>query len=371
MKKDPICYCFLSIWNKNNKCNYNDNTLLKETEFNEGNKILIGFNKIRECKCGKIHPKKYSIILREWKKNQKGEKYAENLKDYTYTQEFREEFTIKDIKIFIQNKSNQELITPVCVCFLSVWEYIKEENKWNLYSDDIKLNDTKFSEKNPMLIYIDKIDKKCECQKYESFHEIFEVKKQNSEQEKNLLTKINDLQAQLDENERIKEEEENRKKIEEEKREIGEEDFNNNIGNIIKNFYDNNKVEIFSNLDNDIENYFKENISFINMEQISILKKNFANNIINFLKIKLKLKDLNYQISHFNILVLGFTGAGKSTLINKVLKTEKAKTSYGSIGTKNIKSYESEKSKGIKILHVDMNLKKFIILKKPLKIRKY
>ena len=72
LKLEPICFCFLSLWNGNKKCDYKDDALLKNTEFNEKNKILIGFNKAKECKCGKLNPRNFSIEFGEWKDDEKG-----------------------------------------------------------------------------------------------------------------------------------------------------------------------------------------------------------------------------------------------------------------------------------------------------------
>ena len=59
---------------------------------------------------------------------------------------------------------------------------------------------------------------------------------------------------------------------------------------------------------------------------------------------------MNINISNFNIIILGNTGVGKSTLLNTVLKEELAKTNFGDACTMGVpKAYESEKAKGIRI----------------------
>ena len=58
------------------------------------------------------------------------------------------------------------------------------------------------------------------------------------------------------------------------------------------------------------------------------------------------------QMNHFNILVLGQTGVGKSTLINSVLKLpaeEEAQTGTGKPITQGIKDYESSSVKGLRL----------------------
>lgn len=61
-------------------------------------------------------------------------------------------------------------------------------------------------------------------------------------------------------------------------------------------------------------------------------------------------ENLDFKISHFNILIMGNTGVGKSTLLNKVLKEQLAKTDFGNACTQGKpKAYESKNAKGIRI----------------------
>ena len=183
--------------------------------------MLIEYNKARKCKCGKINPKKFPIQFNEFTDNK-----SLFLKKYIYIQKFREEFTIKDAKIFIQQQSLNDLITPVCICFLQAYEYIN--NEWILHDDDKKLNDTKFNEQNIIYMYI--IGRKCTCNLYDSIKEKFDNRKKFKEQEE----QIKSLKGIIKENEKnMKEKEEQRKREEEKRKRIekeAEETFNNKKG---------------------------------------------------------------------------------------------------------------------------------------------
>ena len=82
-------------------------------------------------------------------------------------------------------------------------------------------------------------------------------------------------------------------------------------------------------------------------------KEKFSKNIRDFMEEKINsIKDDNLaiKISHFNILIMGNTGVGKSTLLNKVLKEQLAKTDFGNACTQGKpKPYESNNAKGIRI----------------------
>ena len=63
-----------------------------------------------------------------------------------------------------------------------------------------------------------------------------------------------------------------------------------------------------------------------------------------------KEENMKTNISSFNIIILGNTGVGKSTLLNTVLKEKLAKTDLCDVCTMGVpKPYESEKAKGIRI----------------------
>jgi predicted GTPase len=89
----------------------------------------------------------------------------------------------------------------------------------------------------------------------------------------------------------------------------------------------------------------------MNVSSITQAEK-FSINIKNVFEEKIEVLndiDLISKISHFNILVMGQTGAGKSKLLNKVLRAQLDKTFFGNICTQNIESYESPNAKGLRI----------------------
>ena len=94
------------------------------------------------------------------------------------------------------------------------------------------------------------------------------------------------------------------------------------------------------NLSNDIEELFKKLVESEN------IKKTFLNIILEEIK---KFK-YNKNIKSYNIQIIGKTGVGKSTLINTLLRTDLAETSFGQVGTYETKEYTSPKFPFIKFI---------------------
>ena len=101
----------------------------------------------------------------------------------------------------------------------------------------------------------------------------------------------------------------------------------------------------------------KLNISFHQFTEENIIKiseeEKFSKNVRNVIEDKidsLDEKTLDFRVSHFNILILGNTGVGKSTLVNTILKSKLAETDDHKPCTMGKpRAYESEKAKGIRI----------------------
>ena len=118
---------------------------------------------------------------------------------------------------------------------------------------------------------------------------------------------------------------------------------------------------INTTLKEDINKFFekrKEAFPSKELEEQMILLKGYEemqNKIENSIKQSVDtIKDLQYttKMNHFNILVLGQTGVGKSTLINSVLKLppeEEAETGTGKPITQETKEYTSKSVKGIRL----------------------
>jgi len=109
------------------------------------------------------------------------------------------------------------------------------------------------------------------------------------------------------------------------------------------------------------EEFLKEmknlKISFSDLTKEIIIKisknEKFSKNVKDVIEYKvesLNEETIDFKVSHFNILILGNTGVGKSTLVNTILKCDLAKTDKHKPCTMGKpKAYESKEAKGIRI----------------------
>ena len=165
---------------------------------------------------------------------------------------------------------------------------------------------------------------------------------------------IQDLRNELKKKD---EEYENKKKQKKEKKEQKRKEVYEILNNSIKeskslilkdceNEFDNIKdiycIEEIKNinLSKDIEDLFSE------LFESEGVKKIFLNIILE------KIKDFKYdkKINSYNIQIIGKTGVGKSTLINTLLRTEVAETSFGKVGTYETKGYTCKRFPFIKFI---------------------
>ena len=142
--------------------------------------------------------------------------------------------------------------------------------------------------------------------------------------------------------------------------------FENQMNTRIDNFLNNNCENIQEIIEEKFKNYFK-NVKFeLQNEIINILNKENSNN---FFENKIEelssiiIKDYVQKTKHLNIYLVGKSGIGKSTLINKIIGKKEAKTGVGRPVTQITKSYESNNirlwdTKGIEMS--EYNLKKVI-----------
>ena len=166
--------------------------------------------------------------------------------------------------------------------------------------------------------------------------------------------------------EQLKQIEENKKQYEEEnkRKDVARDKFNNNSRLISKDYINILKSELnketlaYFNLKNEIyfqennlhlfEQYFKESAKAI------VEYEKVVNSVSETIKHTAKPLSLNNNnlINHLNILVLGRTGVGKSTLINSVLKLKDDKAASegkGGCVTKEHKDYTSDVVKGLRL----------------------
>jgi len=135
-------------------------------------------------------------------------------------------------------------------------------------------------------------------------------------------------------------------------------DFINDLPNAIKSFYKTNIDRMVSNIKKKVNKLFDEKkISFeiskdlikelSEEEKFALYIKDDLENAIGIISDKDEFSIS--KVNHFNILVMGRSGVGKSTLINKVLKKELAETKDFDNCTKNIEPYESNKFLGLRL----------------------
>ena len=206
-------------------------------------------------------------------------------------------------------------------------------------------------------------------------YEINRIQKQNEQQflkieqdknrQKELFTqRFNNLEKTLDEKDKqLKiytkrlEENENEKKALRKNENDAENEFISQQSQIYQRYFANNKSLLSKDIEEKINKIIDEKISMENINEDIIYKivkdEKFQKNVKEFIDDKitnLNNDDLNINITAFNIIVLGNTGVGKSTLLNTVLKEKLAETDFGDGCTMGVpKPYESNKAKGIRI----------------------
>lgn len=111
-------------------------------------------------------------------------------------------------------------------------------------------------------------------------------------------------------------------------------------------FLRNIKKDILKTIKNKFDSYFKKIIlnemtnEIMNISKKENFKENFKKSSEDFYK--KAIKEFSDKTKHLNILIIGKSGVGKSTLINAILKEDRAKTQLGRPCTEGINFYESE-----------------------------
>ena len=167
--------------------------------------------------------------------------------------------------------------------------------------------------------------------------------------------KIKTLERELKQNKQKIEENEKEKKIMKQNEIKAEKEFLTENNQIFNNFFEKNKNVIASEIELKLTKLIDDNISLEEIDEDFILKIVKEEKYQKILKefIDDKISNLNNEsinISSFNVIIIGNTGVGKSTLLNTVLKEKLAETKFGDRCTMGVpRAYESEKVKGIRI----------------------
>ena len=165
----------------------------------------------------------------------------------------------------------------------------------------------------------------------------------------------NEREKQRIEEERRKMEEKKRRREEEERRKIEEHrikvnNANNELKNLNNNFLINYNIKISQK---GINKLYETNklLDILNMIPKDSINK-FIENKTNYISENV-IKSMLIDSKHFNIILIGKTGVGKSTLINSILKLDrsnKAKEGFGLSTTKTFQEYTSNKRPGLRLI---------------------
>jgi len=179
------------------------------------------------------------------------------------------------------------------------------------------------------------------------------MEKKQKEIEENFQKKIEMIKKQF-QDERDEEQknklEKKQKKLEEQKKKI--EDINNTFKKRVEIIKENKIEEIIDNFKKNEKSFCKKEISNFDNNEIKLLIKDIlkSEKIPKFIKNNLNLKVNNMKneinkIEHLNIILVGPTGVGKSTLIKAMLDLKlsdsEVEIGFGTPQNKDIKTYES------------------------------
>ena len=323
-----------------------------------------------------LNPNEHTLLYNNWTYEHK-EKESEGPKITDIKQFVFEEFQIKI------NRKN------ICRCCISFWVKRKENpNQLTILNcdDNTFLKDTEFKESNNIPVFLS-FEEKCTCKNLSIYVELLknklkeqktanlieeltnklekqnedkkkeeEQKKQFEEENKKLLLKIKELEEKMcsqstNDGEKGEKKEKKKKKIKK-----ATNQFLKELPNTINLYYTTNSQLMISNFIKDISEFFESKISFKEINKELIVKmaeeEQFALNIKNVLENKInsiEQKEISGAINHFNVLLIGRSGVGKSTLLNKVLQEKLAETKDFDNCTQDFKSYESQKVNGLRL----------------------
>jgi len=278
---------------------------------------------------------------------------SEEQKNYLEDEQIKNYFDEISSKFYKKLKEVNEERQSIRNSINSVYDNIlKNEKKMeNLKNSISKENSQKQKE------YIKKLENKLE----EFNNKIKEIENKNNEEKERIRFNNDILQAEvkstiefLERKMRDEKEEEKRKKYEKELQEAKEKEKKKEELNVIfkekvEKIKSNKFSEIEKEFDSNKTNFCYEEISKFDKSEINLFIKNFlktekvAKIILDFL---IQLVSLNKKIikniEHLNIVLVGPSGVGKSTLINAILDVD-IKTGFGCPQTRDSEFFNSEK----------------------------
>ena len=377
-KHKPVCSCFLKIWAYKTfefdchtiyRCNeYSDNTFLNDTDFDENYPIIVIPTKRKNCTCGQLEKLIiYSNFQKEREEDKKEWEEKERKNKEYYDRRFREEKLNHQNEIDRlqklmnkQQKEDKKLLENQNQQHQNEISRIKEENKEKFeYFEQQRIQERNENQERLKTIENERQNERDETQK-----KFDDINKERKRERKLYKQRFDTLEQTLEEKD--KQLRKNTKKLEENEKlklyiekcqKYAENEFISKNNKIYENYLENNKIVISEEIGKKLKQLIFENITMENINEDLIFKivkqEKFPKNVKDLLEeriINLNNENMNINISSFNIIIIGNTGVGKSTLLNKVLKEKLAKTDFGDVCTMGPpKLYESENAKGIRI----------------------
>ena len=383
----PVCTCFLEIYIRNQPdddvihfCDYDDSIVLDDTVFNENNHICVCASIDKRCNCGELEKLTFSSNFEKLmeEKEQKWEEKERQNKKY-YDKRIREEKNHHQLEINrLQNLINQHERQNTKNMRNQNQQHQKEIERIQLEKNRIenelnaerKSNKEKFKniklqmkqERNENLERLQTLEnernqeREENLKKFENYEqEINKERESNTKKFNYLENTLKEKEEQLRMNTEALQKNEQQKKFQKKCQNDAENEFLSQINKIYENYYENNKQSVYEEIYKDLNELMNKKIVFKNINEESIFKivknEKFQKIIREYFDDKLANLNDEYtkiDLSSINIIILGNTGVGKSTLLNTVLKEKLAKTDLCNACTMGVpKPYKSQKTPGI------------------------
>ena len=149
--------------------------------------------------------KEFTVELREWYFSNNIMNETKLLGTFTFAQPNDEKKTIKDIKIFITQKSIFEVQNPIFPCFLQICQNSRRKNvECHPYNDNVLLDKTPFNKDTPIKVCIPLGGKNYTCENLKT-HEVLanmvkDLKKHKDYSKKEIEKKLNEMKNKLNYN---------------------------------------------------------------------------------------------------------------------------------------------------------------------------